>query len=154
MNVSLNRRNFTKGLGGIVLAFTLDPAAAQPQPRALPGSLGGNRMLDAWIRINADGTATVFTGKVELGQGILTALWQIVVLLVSGRVAGELMQRLGQPPIIGQIIAGVLLGPSVLGALAPQLHQLLFPAAPAQKAMLDAVAQLGVLKAIRLPEDE
>jgi nicotinate dehydrogenase subunit B len=77
MNVSLNRRDFTKGLGGIVLAFTLDPAAAQQQPRQLPGSLGGNRMLDAWIRINADGTATVFTGKVELGQGILTALAQI-----------------------------------------------------------------------------
>ena len=34
-------------------------------------------MLDAWLRINADGTATVFTGKVELGQGILTALAQI-----------------------------------------------------------------------------
>ena len=34
-------------------------------------------MLDAWIRINADGTATVFTGKVELGQGIVTALAQI-----------------------------------------------------------------------------
>ena len=36
-----------------------------------------NRMLDAWLRINADGTVTVFTGKVELGQGILTALAQI-----------------------------------------------------------------------------
>jgi CO/xanthine dehydrogenase Mo-binding subunit len=79
MNVSLNRRDFAKGLGsslgGIVLAFTLDPAGAQQRP--LPGSLGGNRMLDAWIRINADGTATVFTGKVELGQGIVTALAQI-----------------------------------------------------------------------------
>ena len=60
-----------------MLAFTLDPAAAQQQPRQLPGSLGGNRMLDAWIRINPDGTATVFTGKVELGQGIVTALAQI-----------------------------------------------------------------------------
>src|SRR6188768_1712685 len=77
MNVSLNRRDFAKGLGGLVLAFTLDPAAAQQQPRPLPGSLSGNRMLDAWIRINADGTATVFTGKVELGQGIVTALAQI-----------------------------------------------------------------------------
>src|SRR5215213_7647474 len=77
MNVSLNRRDFAKGLGGIVLAFTLAPAAAQQQPRPLPGSLGSNRMLDAWMRINADGTATVFTGKVELGQGILTALAQI-----------------------------------------------------------------------------
>jgi CO/xanthine dehydrogenase Mo-binding subunit len=76
MNVALSRRAFAKGLGGIVLAFTLDPAAAQPQ-KQLPGSLAGNKMLDAWIRINADGTATVFTGKVELGQGIVTALAQI-----------------------------------------------------------------------------
>jgi len=79
MTISVNRRDFAKGLGGIVLAFTLDSAWAQQQeqPKPLPGSLGGNRMLDAWIRINADGTATVYTGKVELGQGIVTALAQI-----------------------------------------------------------------------------
>src|SRR4030095_2923707 len=82
MNLSLTRRDFAKGLGtslgGIVLAFTLDAVSAQQQPpRPLPGSLGGNRMLDAWIRINADGSATVFTGKVELGQGIVTALTQV-----------------------------------------------------------------------------
>ena len=40
-------------------------------------SLGTNRMLDGWIRINPAGTVTVFTGKCELGQGILTALAQI-----------------------------------------------------------------------------
>src|SRR5262245_15076312 len=34
-------------------------------------------MLDAWLRINADGSAAIFTGKVELGQGVLTALAQI-----------------------------------------------------------------------------
>src|SRR5438270_8227185 len=86
MTVSVNRRDFAKGLGGIVLAFTLDHALAQQQQQQqqqqqrqqpLPGSLNNNRMLDAWIRINADGTATVFTGKVELGQGIVTALAQI-----------------------------------------------------------------------------
>jgi len=76
MTISVNRRDFAKGLGGIVLAFTLDSAVAQQQ-KPLPGSLNGNRMLDAWIRINADGSATVFTGKVELGQGIVTALAQI-----------------------------------------------------------------------------
>ena len=76
MTISLNRRDFAKGLGGVVLAFTLDPALAQQQ-KQLPGSLNGNRMLDAWIRINPDGSATVFTGKVELGQGIITALAQI-----------------------------------------------------------------------------
>jgi CO/xanthine dehydrogenase Mo-binding subunit len=77
----LNRRQFSAGLsaglGAIVVAFTLRPEGALAQAAPLPGSLNTNRMLDAWIRINADGTATVFTGKVELGQGILTALAQI-----------------------------------------------------------------------------
>ena len=73
----LTRRDFTAGLGGIVLAFSLAPLALTQQPPRLPGSLQTNRMLSAWLAINADGTATVFTGKVELGQGILTALAQI-----------------------------------------------------------------------------
>jgi len=79
MNISLTRRDFTTGLGAIVVAFALDHGALaqQPQPPRLPGSLNTNRRLDSWLRINADGTATVFTGKVELGQGILTALHQI-----------------------------------------------------------------------------
>src|SRR5262245_41682846 len=51
------------------------PAAV---PRKLPGSLNANRRLDRWLRINRDGTVTVFPGKVEIGQGILTALAQIV----------------------------------------------------------------------------
>ncbi len=80
----------------------------------------------------------------EHGPSVAVFLSQIVVLLVMGRIAGELMQRIGQPPVIGQIIAGVLMGPSVLGALAPDLQHHLFPAAPVQKAMLDAVAQLGI----------
>jgi len=50
----------------------------QNAPRKLPGSLNANRRLDRWLRINGDGTVTVFPGKVEIGQGILTALAQIV----------------------------------------------------------------------------
>src|SRR3954453_1010425 len=71
----LTRRTFTSSLGAIVVAFSLDPKSVlAQQPAKLPGSLDNNRKLDAWLRINADGTATVFTGKIELGQGILTAL--------------------------------------------------------------------------------
>src|SRR3974390_3889887 len=79
MNViTPTRREFTSGLGAIVVGFSLDPTLALAQQLApLPGSLAQNRMLDAWIRINADGTATIFPGKVELGQGITTALIQI-----------------------------------------------------------------------------
>src|SRR5262245_59338739 len=74
------RRNFLKSTGGIAVAFSwgvptvLAQQAARP---ALPGSLGTNRMLNGWVRINPAGTVTVFTGKCELGQGILTALAQI-----------------------------------------------------------------------------
>jgi CO/xanthine dehydrogenase Mo-binding subunit len=74
---AFNRRQFTAGFGALVVAFSLDSKLALGQER-LPGSLQNNRRLDGWIRINADGTATVFTGKVELGQGILTTLKQIV----------------------------------------------------------------------------
>ncbi|HZM45240.1 MAG TPA: molybdopterin cofactor-binding domain-containing protein [Burkholderiales bacterium] len=51
---------------------------ATDAPRKLPGSLNTNRRLDRWLRIETDGTVTVFPGKVEIGQGILTALAQIV----------------------------------------------------------------------------
>ena len=75
---AISRRGFAAGLGGITLAFTFAPRlAVAQQPASLPVSLGANRMLDAWIRIGADGNATVCTGKVELGQGIVTALAQI-----------------------------------------------------------------------------
>jgi len=75
--VNLTRRQLGKAAGALVLSFTLVPRLAIGQAPKLPGSLANNRMLDAWLRINADGSATIFTGKVELGQGILTALAQI-----------------------------------------------------------------------------
>src|SRR4051794_32567254 len=79
---AISRRAFAAGLGGITLALTLASwrvFAQQPaaQPARFPGSLDNNRLLDAWIRIGTDGNATVCTGKVELGQGIVTALAQI-----------------------------------------------------------------------------
>jgi nicotinate dehydrogenase subunit B len=75
--VNLTRRQFGKAAGALVVAFTLAPRFAGGQTPKLPGSLANNRMLDAWLRIDADGSATIFSGKVELGQGILTALTQI-----------------------------------------------------------------------------
>src|SRR4051812_8619731 len=63
---------------------------------------------------------------------------------------GELMVRVGQPAVMGQLLAGVALGPSVLGAAFPDLQHALFPSAPEQKAMIDAIAQLGVLMLLLL----
>ena len=81
----------------------------------------------------------------ELGTSAAVFLSQIVVLLVAGRLLGELLSRWGQPPVMGQLLAGVVLGPSVLGHLSPAAEIALFPHAAPQRAMLEAVAQLGVL---------
>ncbi|MCW5734720.1 MAG: xanthine dehydrogenase family protein molybdopterin-binding subunit [Enhydrobacter sp.] len=65
--------------GALVVAFALSRGAlAQDtdQPE-LPGGLAKSPLLDSWISVGADGQITVFTGKVELGQGLKTALIQI-----------------------------------------------------------------------------
>lgn len=72
-------------------------------------------------------------------------LLQIIVLVVSGRLLGELMVRIGQPSIMGQIIAGVMLGPSLLGLALPDIQAELFPTDEAQKSMSNAIGQLGIL---------
>jgi Kef-type K+ transport system membrane component KefB len=72
-------------------------------------------------------------------------LIQIITLVVIGRLLGEAMVRIGQPSIMGQIIGGIVLGPSVLGAIWPDMQAQLFPSSIGQKSMTDAVAQLGVL---------
>src|SRR6266571_173340 len=79
MKPNLSRRDFLKTGSALVVSFSLFPelALGQTKPAPLPGSLNNNRMLDAWLRIDANGTVTVFTGKIELGQGIGTALSQI-----------------------------------------------------------------------------
>lgn len=75
--MSTSRRDFLKTGGALVVGFTLVPRLAGAQPARLPGSLNGNRRLDAWIAIEPNGRVTIFTGKIELGQGIGTALSQI-----------------------------------------------------------------------------
>ena len=74
-----------------------------------------------------------------------TFLLELALLILVGRLLGEAMQRIGQPAVIGQLLGGLLLGPSVFGALWPDAQHMIFPREPVQKAMIDAVAQLGVL---------
>ena len=82
----LSRRGLLASAGALIVSFSLSGAMAQEaqnkgeeprQPTPLPGSLKDSPLLDSWIRIGADGSITVFTGKAELGQGIKTALMQI-----------------------------------------------------------------------------
>ena len=76
----------------------------------------------------------------KAGASEVVFLAQIIALLLTGRLLGEIMQRFGQPAVLGQLIAGLLLGPSVLGALWPEAQQALFPAMREQKSMIDAIS--------------
>ncbi len=67
------------------------------------------------------------------------------LLLLVGRLMGEAAQRIGQPSVMGMLIGGVLLGPSVLGQIWPTAEHVLFQGDTAQKSMIDAVSQFGVL---------
>jgi nicotinate dehydrogenase subunit B len=86
---TVSRRAVLRGTGALLLSFSLSPQAWSQEGAAgqstrlaadakLPGSLAKSPLLDAWIRVDADGHVTAFTGKVELGQGIRTALLQVV----------------------------------------------------------------------------
>jgi len=70
---------------------------------------------------------------------------ELVLLLLTGRLLGEAMSRLGQPALFGQLLAGVILGPSVFGALLPELRQLIFPDTPTFKHMTTALSEIGVM---------
>ena len=77
-------------------------------------------------------------------------LAQCGLLMLTGRLFGELAQRIGQPAVIGQLLAGVALGPSILGLLWPAAETALFPDSGVQKNMIDAVSQLGILMLLLL----
>jgi Sodium/hydrogen exchanger family len=70
---------------------------------------------------------------------------ELILLLLIGRMLGEGMSRLGQPAIFEQLLAGVVLGPSVFGALLPEIRHLIFPDTPVLKSMIDAISQIGIL---------
>ena len=68
---------------------------------------------------------------------------QLAIILAACRTAGNLMLRIGQPRVIGEMIAGIVLGPSVLGLFAPAVQTLLFP--PASLGVLSTLSQIGLV---------
>lgn len=76
-------------------------------------------------------------------HGLLLFFLQIAVIIVTARALGALFRRLHQPQVMGEMVAGILLGPSLLGWLAPELWAGLFP--PASLGALGALSQTGLL---------
>lgn len=97
--------------------------------------------------------ASLFLAASSGGHGehdIIIFFIQLTLLILAGRLLGEALQRVGQPPVMGQLLAGILLGPSVFGAIWPDLQQAIFPPHAADRAMLKGFAEFGVLMLLLL----
>ena len=91
-------------------------------------------------------TALAFTPAPSLtSHQVMLFLLQLGVLLLLALCLGRLANRFGLPAVVGELATGVLLGPSVFGALAPGVASRLLPATAEQAHLLDAVAQFAVL---------
>ncbi|HSJ72067.1 MAG TPA: cation:proton antiporter, partial [Acidimicrobiia bacterium] len=76
---------------------------------------------------------------------VLQLVAQIAILLFTARLFGGISLRLGQPAVVGEILAGVILGPSLLSSLVPWIGQLVIPQTEVQGYMLEVVALIGVM---------
>ncbi|MBM4254375.1 MAG: hypothetical protein FJ147_00595 [Deltaproteobacteria bacterium] len=76
---------------------------------------------------------------------IFLFLVQFAVLLASARLFGEMMKRYGQPPVFGELLAGIVLGPSLLGWLLPEVSLALFPRDALQYQLLELISWLGMI---------
>ena len=79
----------------------------------------------------------------NLHHPLTTLLIQIIAVLLMVRLFGYLFNYIGQPGVIGEIVAGIVLGPSVLGALFPDAFQFLFP--PDSLTNLELLSQVGLI---------
>lgn len=76
---------------------------------------------------------------------VLVLVIQIAVLLFSARAMGEVAQRLGQPAVVGEILAGIILGPTLLSGLFPFVGEWILPQTDLQGYLLETVSLLGVM---------
>ncbi len=114
--------------------------------------IGGLVLLYLWIRSYGEtlgapvptGTAIFGSAASRSSQGdLLHVLLALVVVIATARLMGSIFRSVSQPPVVGEIIAGIVLGPSLLGRLLPAAEQYLFPATVGP--FLNIIAQVGVI---------
>ena len=76
---------------------------------------------------------------------IVNLLLQLGIMILAARLFGELARRLHQPMVVGEIIAGVILGPSILGSISPELHTALFPLSGDNSVVLEGIVSVSVV---------
>jgi Kef-type K+ transport system membrane component KefB len=91
-----------------------------------------------------NGPARCGTAPTSEAVNVLThVLIALVVIILVARGLGSIFRRIGQPPVMGEIIGGILLGPSLLGRVAPEAYAFLLP--PSVAPHLGVLAQVGVI---------
>src|SRR3954468_15462325 len=81
----------------------------------------------------------------SLDEHALLMMWvQLLVVVAAARALGVAMRRIGQPPVVGELLAGVLLGPSVLAKIWPSAAHVLVPQKPLAAAPINAIGWVGV----------
>ncbi|HKE12600.1 MAG TPA: cation:proton antiporter, partial [Myxococcota bacterium] len=104
----------------------------------MPSIFGAHGIRSGRVARSPEASRSVLT------EHQLLVFWlELFVLLLAARGLGTLMRRLGQPTVIGELAAGLLLGPSIFGQLAPAAQAWLFPSDPVQRALLASVGWLG-----------
>ena len=79
----------------------------------------------------------------NITEPMAVLLLQIIVIIASARLLGYLFKKIGQPAVIGEIVAGIILGPSIVGLIFPQINEFLFPAA--SLITLNFLSQIGLI---------
>ena len=78
-------------------------------------------------------------------HAVVILLLQLGLLLLTARVLGQIAVRFGWPSVVGELLAGIVLGPSLLGTVAPGVFETIVPFEPEQFHLLEVVSMLGVL---------
>src|SRR5207253_8180282 len=79
----------------------------------------------------------------DIEHVLFFTLVQIAIIIVTARLAGYLARRIGQPRAVGEIVAGLLLGPSLFGMLAPETFHLVFHSTDAMP--ISILSQIGLI---------
>lgn len=83
---------------------------------------------------------------VSPSEHAMLVFWvDLVILAVTARGLGVLMRRIGQPSVVGELFAGLVLGPSILGQLLPGVETWLFPGTLTQSGLIVVVATVGIV---------
>src|SRR5688572_24345799 len=120
-----------------------EPSAASAAARQAAAAAPAAPSASAAHTVPAASGSTAATLAAKLREPLPLLLLQVVVIVLAARALGGVFRRIGQPAVIGEMLAGILLGPSLLGWLWPATQTFLFP--DGSLGTLRLLSQLGVI---------